>query len=80
MGAGLDSAAVTTNFAIVYQHAGRQVWGRNVKDAMAVLQTRTWSETRSITLLQHTFMQCKAYIQLNIAAEQVAAEVPGPRQ
>ncbi len=28
-------------FAIVHQHAGRHVWDRNVKEAMAVLQTRT---------------------------------------
>ena len=44
-------------FAIVYQHAGRHIWDRNVMDAMAVLQTRTWSGTTSITLLQHTLMQ-----------------------
>ena len=47
---------------------------------MAVLQTRTWSGTTSITLLQHTSMQRKAYIQLTESAEQVPAEVPGPRQ
>ena len=67
-------------FAIVNQHAGRHVWDKNVKDAMDVLQTRTWSGTTSITLLQHTPMQCKAYIQLTEAAEQVPAEVPGPHQ
>ena len=66
--------------AIVNQHAGRHVWDINVKDATAVLQTRTWSGTTSITLLQHTFMQRKAYIQLTEAAENVSAEVPGPHQ
>jgi len=48
--------------AIVNQHAGRHVWDKNVKDATAVLQTRTWSGTTSFTLLQHTSMQRKAYI------------------
>ena len=67
-------------FAIVYQHAGRHVWDRNVQEAMAVLQMRTWSGTTSITLLQHTYMQRKAYIQLSEAAENVFAEVPGPCQ
>ena len=43
---------------------------------MAVLQTRTWSGTTYITLLQHTSMQRMAYIQLPEAAEQVPAEVP----
>ena len=62
------------------QHAGRHVWYKNFKDAMAVLQTRTWSGTTSITLLQHTSMQRKAYIQLTEAAENVPTEVPGPRQ
>ena len=66
--------------AIVYQHAGKHIWDKNVKEAMAVLTTRTWSVTTFITLLQHTNMQCKAYIQLTEAAEQVPAEVPGPRQ
>ena len=47
---------------------------------MAVLATRTWSGTTSITLLQHTSMQRKAFIQLTEAAEQVPDEVPGPRQ
>ena len=67
-------------FAILYQNAGRHIWDRNVKDSMAVLTTRNWSGTTSITLLQHTSMQRKAYIQLTEAAEQVPAEVPGPRQ
>ena len=62
------------------QHAGRHVLDKNVKDAMAVLQTRSWSGTTSITLLQHTLMQRKAYIQLTEAAENVPAKVPGPRQ
>ena len=47
---------------------------------MAVLQTRTWSGATTITLLQHTLMQRKAYMQLTEAAENVPAEVPGPRQ
>ena len=68
-------------FAIVYQHAdGRHFWDRNVKEAMAVLQTITWSGATSITLLQHTSMHHKAYIQLTEAAEHVPAEVPGPHQ
>jgi hypothetical protein len=66
--------------AIVYQHAGKHVWDKNVKEAMAVLATRTWTGTASITLLRHTSMHCKAFIQLTEAAEQVPAEVPGPRQ
>ncbi len=66
--------------AIVYQHAGKHVWDKNVKEAMAVLATRTWTGTTPITLLQHTSMQRKAFIQLTEAAEQVPAEVPGPRQ
>ena len=66
--------------AIVYQHAGQHVWDKNVKEAMAVLATRTWTGTTSITLLQHTSMHRKAYIQLTEAAEYVPAEVPGPRQ
>jgi len=45
-----------------------------------VLQTRTWSGATSITLLQHTSMQHNAYIQLTEAAENIPAEVPGPRQ
>ena len=45
-----------------------------------MLQTRTFSGTTSITLLQHTSMQHKAYIQLTEAAENFPAEVPGPRQ
>jgi hypothetical protein len=47
---------------------------------MAVIATRTWTGTTSITLLQHTSMHRKAYIQLTDAAEHVPAEVPGPRQ
>lgn len=66
--------------AIVTQHAGKSVWDRSVKDAMAVLQTRTWSGTTSVTLLQHTSMQRKAYIQLVEAGEHVPAELPGGRQ
>jgi hypothetical protein len=36
--------------AIVDQHTGRHVWDKNVKDATAVLQMRTWSGTTSFTL------------------------------
>ena len=66
--------------AIGYQHAGKHIWDKNVKEAMAILATRTWTGTTSITILQHTSMQRKAFIQLTEAAEQVPAEVPGPRQ
>jgi len=38
---------------------------------MSVLQARTWSETTSVTLLQHTPMQRKAFIQLSEAGEHV---------
>ena len=53
--------------AILTQHAGKSVWDRVVRDAMLVLQTRTWSGTTSVTLLQHTSMQRKAFIQLSEA-------------
>ncbi len=66
--------------SIVYQHAGKHFWDKNVKEVMAVLATRTWTGTTSITLLQHISMHHKAYIQLTEGAEQVPAEVPGPRQ
>ena len=67
----------TDFLAIVHQHAGQHVWNKNVKDATDVLQTRTWSGETSITLLQHTSMQRKAYIHLTEAAENVPSEVPG---
>ena len=51
-----------------------------MKEAIAIIATRTWTVTTSITLLQHTSMQRKAFIQLTEAAEQVLAEVPGPPQ
>ena len=66
--------------AIVTQHAGKSVWDRVVKDAMAVLQTRTWTSTASVTLLQHTSMQRRAFIQLGEANEHVPTELPGDRQ
>jgi hypothetical protein len=50
------------------QHAGKSVWDHQVvRDATLVLQTRTWSGTTSVTLLQHTLMQRKAFIQLSEA-------------
>jgi hypothetical protein len=66
--------------AIVTQHAGKSVWDRVVKDAMAVLQGRTWSGTTSVTLLQHTAMQRKAFIQLSEAGEHVPTKLPGDWQ
>jgi len=66
--------------AIKNQHAGRHVWDKIVKDANAVLQTRTWSGTTSITLLQHISGQRKAYIQLTEAAVHAPADVPNSRQ
>ena len=66
--------------AIISQHAGRHVWDKNVKDANAVLQTRTWTGTTSITLLQHISAQRKANIQLIEAAEHAPADVPNARQ
>ena len=66
--------------AIVTQHAGKSVWDRVVKDAMAVLQTRTWTSTTSVMLLQHTSMQRRAFIQLGEANEHVPTELPGDRQ
>ena len=44
---------------------------------MAVLQTRTWTGATSVTLLQHTAMQRKAYIQLTEAGEHVPTKLPG---
>ena len=66
--------------AIVSQHAGRHVWDKIVKEANAVLQTRTWTGTTSITLLQHISGQRKANIQLIEAAEHAPADVPNARQ
>ena len=66
--------------AIVSQHAGRHIWDKIVKDANAVLQTRTWTGTTSITLLQHISAQRKANIQLIEAAEHAPADVPNARQ
>jgi hypothetical protein len=66
--------------AIISQHAGRHVWDKIVKDANAVLQTRTWTGTTSITLLQHISGQRKANIQLIEAAEHAPADVPNARQ
>ena len=65
--------------AILTQHAGKSVWDRVVRDAMSVLQTRTWSGTTSVTLLQHTSMQRKAFIQLSEAGEHVPTELPNDR-
>ena len=53
--------------------------GLIVRDAMSVLQTRTWSGTTSVTLLQHTSMQRKAFIQLSEAGEHVPTELPNDR-
>jgi len=66
----------TAYLAILTQHAGKSVWDRVVRDAMSVLQTRTWSGTASVTLLQHTSMQRKAFIQLSEAGEHVPTELP----
>jgi hypothetical protein len=66
--------------AIISQHAGRHVWDKIVKEANAVLQTRTWNGTTSITLLQHISGQRKANIQLIEAAEHAPADVPNDRQ
>ena len=66
--------------AIMSQHAGKAVWDRNAKDALSVLTTRTWSGSTSTTLLQHTSMQCKAFIQLTKSNKHVPTEVPGGRQ
>jgi hypothetical protein len=45
-----------------------------------VLQTRTWTGTTSITLLQHISGQRKANIQLIEAAEHAPADIPNDRQ
>jgi hypothetical protein len=66
--------------AIISQHAGMHVWDKIVKEAIAVLQTRTWNGTTSITLLQHISGQRKANIQLIEAAEHAPADVPNDRQ
>ena len=47
---------------------------------MAALQTRTWTGTTSFTLLVHTSMQRKAFIQLVEAGEHVPAKLPGGHQ
>jgi len=65
--------------AILTQHAGKSVWDWVVRDAMSVLQTRTWSGTTSVTHLQHTSMQRKAFIQLSEAGEHVPTELPNDR-
>ncbi len=52
------------------------MWDRVVRDAMLVLQTRTWSGTTSVTLFQHTSMQRKGFIQLSEAGEHVPTELP----
>ena len=66
--------------AIISQHAGRHVWDKIVKEANSVLQTRTWSGTTSITLLQHISGQRKAHIQLIEASDHAPADVPNNRQ
>ena len=66
--------------AIVNQHAGRHIWDKIVKEATAVLQTRIWNGTTSTTLLQHTTMHRRSYIQLTEAAVHTPAEVPNERQ
>ena len=66
--------------AIMSQHAGRHVWDKIVKEANSVLQSRTWSGTSSITLLQHISGQRKAHIQLIEAADHAPANVPNARQ
>ncbi len=62
--------------AIVSQHAGRHVWDKIVKEANAVLLTRTWTGTTSITLLQHISGQRKSNIQLIEAAEHAPDDIP----
>ena len=66
--------------AILTQHSGKSVWDQLVKDAMGVLQTRTWSGTTSTPLLQHTSMQRRAFIQLGEANEHVPTNFPGDCQ
>ena len=66
--------------AIISQHAGRHVWDKIVKEANSMLQTRTWTGTTSITLLQHISGQRKANIQLIEAAEHAPADIPNDRQ
>ena len=57
------------------------MWDRVVKDSNLRLQTTTWSGTTSTTLLQHTALQRRAFIQLTEADEVgVPTEIPGPRQ
>jgi len=65
--------------AILTQHTGKSVWDRVVRDSMLVLQTRTWSGTTSVMLLQYTSMQCKGFIQLSEAGEHVPTELPNDR-
>jgi len=65
---------------IISQHAGRHVWDKIVKEANSMLQTRTWTGTTSITLLQHISGQRKANIQLIEAAEHAPADIPNDRQ
>ena len=67
--------------AIKSQHAGKAVWDRVVREANSRLQTQTWSGLTSTTLLQHTALQRRAFIQLTEADEVgVPTEIPGPRQ
>ena len=66
--------------AITNQHAGRHIWDKIVKEATAVLQTRIWNGMTSTTLLQHTTMHRRSYIQLTEAAVHTPAELPNERQ
>jgi hypothetical protein len=66
--------------AINDQHANKGVWDRVVKEANDWLVSKTWTGTTSITLLQHTAMQRKAFVSLTEAAYHVPTVIPGPRQ
>jgi len=65
--------------AMESQHAGKDVWDDNIKNAEDFLQNRKWSGTTTIPFLHHAAQHRKSFTELQEAQCYVAVEVPNQR-
>ena len=66
-------------FAVVSQHAGRDVWEAMIENAEDFLKNRKWNGTTNVTLMRHMGKHRDSYIKLVEASEHVPHECPNER-
>jgi hypothetical protein len=62
--------------ALKYQHAGKAIWDRLVKESEQTLSTKVWSGNTPTTLSKHMSMHHTAWITLTKCAEHIPVDVP----